>query len=119
LKRSVAQTLACICLIALIALCLLWEAVLAPIKPGGSLLMLKALPLLAPLFGLLRGKVYTYRWVSFLCLAYFCEGVVRAWSEHGMVRSLALSEIALSSILIAAALVYVRASPTRVARAPN
>ena len=72
--------------------------------------MLKALPLLAPLFGLLRGKVYTFRWVSFLGLAYFCEGVVRAWSEHGMVRPLALLEIGLSSVLIAAALVYVRAS---------
>jgi uncharacterized membrane protein len=119
LKRGIAQTLACICLIALIALCLLWEAVLAPIKPGGSLLMLKALPLLAPLFGLLRGKVYTFRWVSFLCLAYFCEGVVRAWSEHGTTRALALGEIALSSLLIAAALVYVRASQTRVAPAPN
>jgi uncharacterized membrane protein len=110
LKRAVAQTLACICLIALIALCLLWEAVLAPIKPGGSLLMLKALPLLTPLFGLLRGKIYTYRWVSFLCLAYFCEGVVRAWSEHGTARSLAVAEIVLSSLLIVSALVYVRAS---------
>jgi uncharacterized membrane protein len=72
--------------------------------------MLKAVPLLAPLFGLLRGKLYTYRWVSFLCLAYFCEGVVRAWSEHGTARALAVTEIVLSSLLIAAALVYVRAS---------
>ena len=94
-------------LIALIFLCLLWESVLAPIRPGGSLLMLKALPLLIPLFGILRGRIYTYQWTSLLVLAYFCEGVVRAWSERGSGRALALAEIALSVILFASAMLYV------------
>ena len=35
-------------LLALIALCLAWELVLAPLRPGGSWLALKALPLCIP-----------------------------------------------------------------------
>jgi len=105
---TIAHALACIALIALIFLCLLWEALLAPIRPGGSLLMLKALPLLLPLFGLLRGKVYTYQWTALLALAYFCEGIVRAWSEQGTSRTLAMTEVFLASTLIASAAGYVR-----------
>ena len=51
--------------------------------------MLKALPLLIPLFGILRGKVYTYQWTALLVLAYFTEGVVRAWSDRGVSQQLA------------------------------
>lgn len=97
-------------LIALVFLCLLWESVLSPIRPGGSLLMLKALPLLLPLFGILRGNIYTYRWSSLLVLAYFCEGVVRAWSEHGVSRGLAIAEIVLSLAFVLLAGSYVRVS---------
>ena len=53
-------------LIALLFLCLAWETVLAPLRPGGSWLALKALPLLAPLFGVLRGNRYTYQWSTLL-----------------------------------------------------
>ena len=108
MKAGFAQALACVCLIALIFLCLLWEAVLAPIRPGGSLLMLKALPLLAPLFGLLHGKLYTYRWTCLLALAYFSEGIVRAWSDRGTSSALAVVEIILSLTLIVSAAAYVR-----------
>ena len=107
------QIIASASLIALIFLCLLWESILAPIKPGGSLLMLKALPLLLPLFGILRGRIYTYQWTSLMVLAYFCEGVVRAWSERGAGRALALAEIALSLILFASAIFYVWTSRRR------
>ena len=101
-------------LIALIALCLLWEGWLAPIRPGGSALMLKALPLLAPVFGILRGRVYTYQWTALLVLAYFVEGIVRAWSDHGLSQQLALAEIALSMALFWSCVLYVRFSrPTR------
>ena len=65
------QRAAIVSLIALIALCLLWETILAPLRPGGSWLMLKVLPLLAPLFGVLRGKRYTYQWASMMILFYF------------------------------------------------
>jgi uncharacterized membrane protein len=97
-------------LIALLFLCLLWESVLSPIRPGGSLLMLKALPLLCPLFGILRGKIYTYQWAPLLVLAYFCEGVVRAWSEHGPSRNLALLEMTLSVAFVVVASLYAKAS---------
>ena len=48
-------------LIALIFLCVAWELWLAPLRPGGSWLVLKALPLLAPLMGILKGRRYTYQ----------------------------------------------------------
>jgi uncharacterized membrane protein len=100
----------CAALIAMIFLCLAWELGLAPLRPGGSALALKVLPLLAPLFGVLRGKRYTFQWAPVLMLLYFCEGVVRAWSERGTGQWLAGVEIALSLIFVVAAVTYVRAS---------
>jgi len=95
-------------LVALIVLCLAWELWLAPLQPGGSLAGLKALPLAIPLAGIFAGKRYTYQWSSMLILAYFTEGVMRAWSEAGLSRSLALAEIALSLLFFAAAVSYAR-----------
>jgi uncharacterized membrane protein len=79
-----------------------------PLRPGGSLLALKALPLVVPLVGIVSGKRYTYQWSSMLILAYLAEGVTRAWSEAGMARTLATIEIALSLAFFAAALSYAR-----------
>jgi uncharacterized membrane protein len=95
-------------LAALIVLCVAWELWLAPLRPGGSLAALKALPLSLPLAGIFSGKRYTYQWSSMLILAYFTEGVMRAWSETGLSRSLALAEIALSLAFFAAAVSYAR-----------
>jgi uncharacterized membrane protein len=95
-------------LIALILLCLAWELWLAPLRPGGSWLVLKTLPLLTPLFGILRGRRYTYQWSSMLILAYFAEGVVRAWSDTGLSAQLALIEIALAVIYFVSAVAFVR-----------
>lgn len=95
-------------LVALILLCLAWEIFLAPLREGGSLLFLKALPLLAPLFGILKGKRYTYQWASMLILLYFIEGVVRAWSDQGLSAQLAAIEIALSVTFFACAIFYAR-----------
>lgn len=114
--RETAHWTAIVSLIALIFLCLLWEAWLAPLRPGGSLLMLKALPLLIPLFGILRGKVYTYQWTALLVLAYLTEGLVRAWSDRGMSQRLALLETGLALVLLASCVIYVRLSrPARAA----
>ena len=104
----VAQTIASASLIALVFLCVAWELWLAPVRAGGSALVLKALPLLVPLFGVLRGKRYTYQWSSMLILAYFAEGVVRAWSERGASQALAIAEIVLSMAFFTAAICYVR-----------
>ena len=99
---------AVVSLIALIFLGLAWELWLAPLRPGGSLLALKVLPLLLPLFGILREKVYTYRWASMLILAYFAEGAVRAWSDRGLSAQLAVAEIAVALVFFLACIFYVR-----------
>ncbi|MEI6228213.1 MAG: hypothetical protein RL063_1489 [Pseudomonadota bacterium] len=99
---------ATVSLIALILLCLAWEAVLAPLRPGGSLLVLKATPLLIPLFGILRGKRYTYQWSSMFILLYFTEGVVRAWSDVGLSAQLALLELLFTLLFFVCAIFYAR-----------
>jgi uncharacterized membrane protein len=96
-------------LIALITLCMAWELWLAPQRPGGSWLVLKVLPLLIPLFSILRGKIYTHRWMTLFIIAYFVEGVVRAYSDKGLSAQLALVEIALTLTIFASAIAYVRA----------
>jgi uncharacterized membrane protein len=95
-------------LIALMVLCLAWELWLAPLRPGGSWLALKALPLLAPLPGILRRRIYTYQWSSMLILAYFIEGVVRGYAESGLSAYLARTEIALSLLFFGSVIAYVR-----------
>ncbi len=92
----------------LIFLGLAWELVLAPIKPGGSLLALKVLPLCFPLAGLLKNRMYTYRWVSLLVWLYFIEGVVRAYSDPPPGNLLGMIEILLCLILFAACALHVR-----------
>lgn len=95
-------------LVALMLLCLSWELWLAPLRPGGSFLALKALPLALPLAGVLAGRRYTYQWSSMLILFYFAEGVARAWSERGNSQWLAAVEIALSLVFFASAVAYAR-----------
>ena len=95
-------------LVLLIVLCVLWELALAPLRPGGSWMVLKALPLLAPLPGTIRRNIYTMQWASMMILLYFTEGVVRAWSERGMSQGLAGAEILLSSIYFFCAIFFLR-----------
>ncbi len=99
---------ACSSLIVLIFLCLAWELRLAPVQIGGSWLALKCLPLLAPLFGILHGRRYSYQWASMLILLYFTEGIVRATTEQGTAQWLAIAEIVLSLIFFCASVGYAR-----------
>jgi uncharacterized membrane protein len=94
------------CLLALIALGLAWELWLAP--TGNRTLALKVLPLAAAVVGLLKQRMYTYRWVSLLVWVYFTEGVVRATSEQGPAVALALVEVGLCLLLFAACVMHVR-----------
>ena len=102
------QNISIVSLIALIFLSVAWEGWLAPLKPGGSMLILKVLPLLAPLFGILHGKRYTYQWSSLMILVYFTEGAVRAWSDHGLSQQLAILEVVLTVTFFLAAIYYAR-----------
>jgi uncharacterized membrane protein len=95
-------------LIALILLSLAWELWLAPLRPGGSWLVLKTLPLLLPLMGILKGRRYTYQWASMFILIYFTEGVMRAWSDRQPSATLALIEILLSVVFFLAAIAYAK-----------
>jgi uncharacterized membrane protein len=95
-------------LIGLIGLGLAWEMWLAPIRPGGSLLALKVLPLCIPLAGILKNRMYTYRWVSLLVWLYFTEGAVRAWSERPPGNYLAMIEVVLCLLLFTACAWHVR-----------
>ncbi len=102
------RAVAVACVLGLIVLGLAWELWLAPVRSGGSWLALKVLPLCFPLAGLLRNRMYTYRWVSLLVWLYFTEGVVRAASDRGPGRLLALVEVALCLLLFAACVLHVR-----------
>ena len=103
------QILASGSLLALIFLCLVWELWLAPLRPDGSWLVLKAVFLLAPLFGILHGKRYTYRWSVLFVLAYLAEGLVRA-GDSGLTRSLAIAEVVLVALFFISAIAYLRST---------
>jgi len=86
---------AVISLLALIVLCIAWETILAPVRPGVFWPALKVLPLLLPLRGLLRTNLYTMQWSSMLILLYFMEGIVRGWSDDGLSALLGWMEVGL------------------------
>lgn len=97
-------------LIALIFLCLAWEGWLAPLKPGGSWLILKSAFLLQPLFGILRGKRYTYKWLSLFIQFYLLEGATRATSETGLSQWLAAGETTLAAVVFVLSILFIRAT---------
>jgi uncharacterized membrane protein len=95
-------------LLGLIVLGLAWELWLAPLRPGGSWWALKVLPLCLPLAGLLKRRMYTYRWTSLLVWLYVLEGAWRASGHRAADVPLALVEIFLSLVLFAACVLHVR-----------
>lgn len=96
-------------LVLLCAWLLAWEIVVAPLHPGGSLLALKALPLLLPLRGVLKRDLYTLQWSSMVILIYLVEGIVRAWSDRAeLSRMMALGEALLVVAYFLFALLYLR-----------
>ena len=100
------RTLAVASLLALIVLGLAWELWLAP--TGNRTLALKVLPLAVPVAGLLKNRMYTYRWVSLMVWLYFIEGVIRATSDHGSSVPLAITEVVLCLLLFIACAAHVR-----------
>lgn len=97
-------------LISLIFLCLAWEGWLAPLRPGGSWMILKGALLLLPLFGILRGRRYTYKWLSLFIQFYLLEGLTRATSEHGLSQWLAVGETLLATTLFVSTILFIRAT---------
>jgi uncharacterized membrane protein len=100
---------AIVSLVVLIGWLVAWEMLVSPLHIGGSLLALKAVPLLLPLRGVIKRDLYTLQWSSMLILLYFIEGVVRGYSdESALSRQMAWGEIALVCIYFACALLYLR-----------
>jgi len=105
-QEALSRNLALGGLIALFLLCLAWELWLAP--TGRGTLAIKALPLLLPMAGLWRYRLYTFRWLSLLVWVYFAEGAVRATSESGPAMWLATAEVLLSVLIFVACALQVR-----------
>ncbi|WP_119288308.1 DUF2069 domain-containing protein [Azohydromonas sediminis] len=103
-------------LLAMIVLGLAWELWLAP--TGNRTLALKVLPLAIPIAGLLKHRMYTYRWVSLLVWLYFTEGVVRATSDSGLSAVLAAIQVVLCLVLFTACALHVRWRFRRAAQVP-
>ncbi|MFN3861066.1 MAG: DUF2069 domain-containing protein [Roseateles sp.] len=102
LSRQLALTsTALLCL-----LCLAWELWLAP--TGRGTLAIKALPLLLPLPGLWRYRLYTYRALALFIWLYVLEGLVRGTSEGGMGQWLALAEVVLGLVIFTACTAQIR-----------
>lgn len=95
-------------LIGLIVLGLAWELWLAPLRPGGSWWAIKVIPLALPLAGLLKNRMYTYRWVSLLIWLYFTEGIIRATTESGLSMALATAQTLLCLVLFTVCALHVR-----------
>jgi uncharacterized membrane protein len=58
--------------------------------------------------GLLRHRLYTFRWLSLLIWLYIGEGLVRATSERGIGAALAGAEVALGAVLFGVCGWYIR-----------
>ena len=108
-RQQQAHRYACIALCSLIILCILWEWWLAPLRPGGSWMVLKVLPLLLPLRGVLRKDNYTMQWTSMLIWLYFTEGCVRLYSDKVTLSAICAGlETILSLLYFVAILIYLR-----------
>ena len=93
---------------ALVVLLVLWETLLAPVRPGGSWLALKALPLALLLPGLAKGRARARQWASLLLPFYFGEGLVRGLTEAGRHATVAWAAALLALAAFAAVLASFR-----------
>ena len=107
------RTAASALLVTLIFLSVAWELFLAPLKPGGSWWVLKVLPLLAALFGVLHGRRYTYKWSTLLIWLYAAEGAARVYTDRGLSAGLAGAELILALGYFGAAVAFLRTSGGR------
>ncbi|HAT39920.1 DUF2069 domain-containing protein [Polynucleobacter necessarius] len=99
------QLLATAAFIDVFILCVCWEWFISPLRPGGSWLILKGIPLLFAIPGLWKGSVYTMQWASMLILLYITEGLVRIL-ETGANFWLAALETLLAPIGFVCLLMY-------------
>jgi uncharacterized membrane protein len=107
LNKNPYQLIATAAFVDLFVLCVSWEWFLSPLRPGGSWLILKGIPLLFAIPGLWKGKVYTMQWASMLILLYITEGLVRIL-ETGANFWLAALETALATLAFVCLLIFLK-----------
>jgi len=108
-RATTAARIATSGLVGLAVLTLLWETALAPLRSGGTLLALKALPLAALLPGTLRGHRRARQVAALVLPWYVAEGLVRAMTEQGRHALVAALAAALAAVTFAALLAWLRA----------
>jgi uncharacterized membrane protein len=108
-----AARIASVGLIALVLLCLLWELLLAPLRPGGSWLALKAVPLALLVPSALRGTRRALQWLSLLLPFYVAEGVVRGLTDGGRHSLVAWAAATIAAVTFVAVLAWVRSGRSR------
>lgn len=101
------QLIATAAFVDLFILCIAWEWFISPLRPGGSWLILKAIPLLFAIPGIWRGNVYTMQWASMLVLLYVTEGLVRIL-ETGTNFWMAALETTIGTVGFICLLVYLK-----------
>ena len=107
LSKNPYQLIATAAFADLFILCVSWEWLISPLRPGGSWLILKGIPLLFAIPGLWKGKVYTMQWASMLVLLYITEGLVRIL-ETGANFWLAALETALGTLAFVCLLIFLK-----------
>ncbi len=115
MRNAESSAYARVCLLGMVALalvCVLWETVLAPLRPGGSWLALKALPLALLLPAASRGTRKALQGLSLLLPFYFAEGLVRGFSESGRHAVVAWVAAAIAAATFVAVLAWVRTDRT-------
>lgn len=111
---KIAAWVACSSLVVLIALLTAWEVKIAPLRPGGSWLLIKILPLCLALPGILKQRLYTYQWMSLLVWLYLAEGVVRGMSDPNPIsRQMGWIEVTLAFILAMSVMFFARLHKTQ------
>lgn len=77
-----------------------------PLLTANYWLLLLLLPLLIPFRGLLGDRRYTYKWIGFVTLLYFCIGISELFSNpelrlYGFATTIASTSLFLASIYYA------------------
>ncbi len=107
LSKNPYQVIATAAFVDLFILCITWEWFISPLRPGGSWLILKAIPFLFAIPGLWKGNVYTMQWASMLILLYITEGLVRIL-ETGANFWMATLETTLGTLAFICLLIYLK-----------
>ena len=119
MNTKLAYTLSLVFWIALIVLTVLWEGWLAPTQPAGLWLMIKSLPLLIPLFGMLHLKRIHFSIAGLISMPYFTEGVMISWGEmatgvqNPLLLAVSLAEVFLVLGFVGCIYIYLRNTKRR------